>query len=120
MRTSLSTLLSTAATLVCLAEAVPWGFPWSGSQAPKAVGRHFQINGKVQYFAGTNSWWLGHLFEDADVQAAVQEIAASDLKVTRVWGFGNSNVMDNTTVYYQLINEVCSVVIGYAIEEVID
>jgi len=60
------------------------------------------------------------LYEDADVQAAVQEIAASDLKVTRVWGFGNSNVMDNTTVYYQLINEVCSVVIGYAMEEVID
>ena len=59
------------------------------------------------------------MYEDADVQAAVQEIAASDLKVTRVWGFGNSNVMDNTTVYYQLINEVClrPVEVGF---EVID
>lgn len=52
------------------------------------------------------------MYEDADVQTAVQEIAASDLKVTRVWGFGNSNVMDNSTVYFQLINEVCGVIGG--------
>ncbi|KKY18530.1 putative b-mannanase [Phaeomoniella chlamydospora] len=71
----------------------------------KAVGRLFSLNGTVTYFAGTNAWWLGHLTEDADVDTAMSEIAASQEKVVRVWGFGNSNVNDTSSVYYQLINE---------------
>ena len=70
----------------------------------KAVGRLFEIDGKVQYFAGTNAWWLGHLFTDADLETAISQIASSGLKVIRVWAFGNVNVPTNETVYFQLLN----------------
>ena len=73
---------------------------------------------------GTNSWWLGHLPEDDDVQTALSEIAAvstypsftfhfpaksrqTGFLVTRVWGFGNINdpSASNGQVYYQVLNE---------------
>lgn len=38
-------------------------------------GRLFDIEGRVQYFAGTNAWWLGHLTSDADLNTAMSEIA---------------------------------------------
>ena len=74
------------------------------SSPPSANGTVFNIDGNTQYFAGTNSWWLGHLTYDVDVDAAVSEIASSGLKVTRVWGFGNVNVATDSTVYYQLLD----------------
>jgi len=67
-------------------------------------GRLFNIDGKVQYFAGTNAWWLGHLTSDDDLEVAMSEIAESGLKVVRVWGFGNVNEPTNETVYFQLLN----------------
>nr|ADF28533.1 endo-beta-1,4-D-mannanase [Phialophora sp. CGMCC 3329] len=115
---SSTTLVGATATLASVASAVSWGFgqggfggpgwsaPWGPqNNQPSVVGRQFNINDRVQYFAGTNSWWLGHLYYDADVVEAVKEIAVSDLKVTRVWGFGNANVNSSTSIYYQLINE---------------
>jgi len=67
-------------------------------------GRLFDIDGAVQYFAGTNAWWLGHLTSDDDLEVAMSEIASSGLKVVRVWGFGNVNVPTNESVYFQLLN----------------
>jgi hypothetical protein len=37
--------------------------------------RLFDIYSKVQYFAGTNAWWLGHLTRDSDLDTAMSEIA---------------------------------------------
>ncbi|MCJ1391321.1 hypothetical protein MMC18_004184 [Xylographa bjoerkii] len=103
MKTSLAllaTVLSSVSSLV-----VP-------RQNPKtthayASGRLFNIDGKTQYFAGTNTWWLGHLMSDADVETAVSEIASTGLKVTRVWGFGNVNTAagNENSVYFQILNE---------------
>ena len=84
-----------------LAERGPPG-PHGGNS--KAAGRLFQIDGRVQYFAGTNAWWLGHLSTDADLETAMSEIASSGLKVVRTWAFGNVNVPTNETVYFQLLN----------------
>ncbi|KAL8755100.1 MAG: hypothetical protein Q9184_004895 [Pyrenodesmia sp. 2 TL-2023] len=69
-------------------------------------GRLFTIDGRTQYFAGTNTWWLGHLFSNADVDAALSQIAATGYKVTRLWGFGTSNNPAATPwqVYYQVLN----------------
>jgi mannan endo-1,4-beta-mannosidase len=39
------------------------------------LGRVFEIDGKVQHFAATNAWWLGHLTNDADLHTAMSEIA---------------------------------------------
>jgi hypothetical protein len=36
--------------------------------------RIFDIDDKVQYFAGTNAWWLGHFISDADLDTAMSEM----------------------------------------------
>ncbi|KAL8823949.1 MAG: hypothetical protein Q9170_008286 [Blastenia crenularia] len=36
----------------------------------------FKINGKTQYFAGTNTWWLPYTYDNADVDKVLSEIAA--------------------------------------------
>ncbi|KAL8995225.1 MAG: hypothetical protein Q9169_004989 [Polycauliona sp. 2 TL-2023] len=69
--------------------------------------RLFQLNGKTQYFSGTNAWWLGHLQSNLDVDTAVAQIAATGYKVARVWGFGNINDASKANpweVYYQTLN----------------
>ncbi|KAI9737330.1 MAG: hypothetical protein M1834_009483 [Cirrosporium novae-zelandiae] len=76
----------------------------AGRAYPSADGRLFDIDGKKQYFAGTNAWWLGHLYYDDDVDTAMSQIAATKLKVVRVWGFGNVNEPTSSEVYYQVLN----------------
>ena len=34
----------------------------------------------------------------------MQELSQSDERIVRVWGFGNSNTNDSSSVYYQLID----------------
>ena len=46
-----------------------------GVTASCPSGRLLDIEGKVQYFAGTNAWWLGHLTSDDDLDTAMSEIA---------------------------------------------
>lgn len=53
---------------------------------PSVSGLDFDINGVTQYFAGTNSYWIGFLTDDADVDLVMTHLAASGLKVLRVWG----------------------------------
>ncbi|KAK5069269.1 hypothetical protein LTR64_008436 [Lithohypha guttulata] len=95
LRTSL-TLLAASAIATALPQAVP---ATSTSSAPV-----FEIDGAKQYFAGTNTWWLSHILSDDDVDRALAEIAASDLKVTRVWGFGNTNNGVDQPVYFQYLD----------------
>ncbi|TKA68010.1 hypothetical protein B0A49_04481 [Cryomyces minteri] len=68
-------------------------------------GRLFNIDSKTQYFAGTNTWWLGRL-NDADINTVVSQLAETKLLVTRVWGFGNVNddAAAAGSVYYQVLN----------------
>ncbi|KAI4243975.1 MAG: hypothetical protein L6R40_003186 [Gallowayella cf. fulva] len=67
--------------------------------------RLFTFNGRTQYFAGTNAWWLGHLPSNVDVDGAVAQMAATGYKVARVWGFGSTNDPSKTQdVYYQVLN----------------
>jgi mannan endo-1,4-beta-mannosidase len=80
----------------------------------RAVGTVFSIQGKKQYFTGTNTWWLGHLLSDQDVDLAASQIAKSGLKVTRVWAFGNANSPSDQEVYYQLLdNKTQTISINY-------
>jgi mannan endo-1,4-beta-mannosidase len=55
------------------APAVPIGR--GGGHIPRTVGRLFEIDGKVQYFAGTNCWWLGNLLDDSEVELAMSQMA---------------------------------------------
>ncbi|KAL8688061.1 MAG: hypothetical protein Q9218_005930 [Villophora microphyllina] len=75
------------------------------SRFPSVDQRLFNINGKTQYFAGTNTWWLGHLFSNDDVDQALYQIAATGYKVTRTWAFGTTNnPSTETNVYFQTLN----------------
>ena len=45
-----------------------------GVSASSPSGRIFDIDGKVQHFAGTNAWWLGYLISNADLDTAMSEM----------------------------------------------
>lgn len=71
----------------------------------KAVGTKFNIDGVTKYYAGTNSYWIGFLTNDADIDKAMDDIAASGLKILRVWGFNDvTSTPSSNTVYYQLLS----------------
>jgi mannan endo-1,4-beta-mannosidase len=53
---------------------------------PSVSGLKFNINGSTAYFAGTNSYWIGFLTNNADVDTVMTHLKSSGLKVLRVWG----------------------------------
>ncbi len=72
------------------------------SSFPSASGSSFIIDGKQQYYAGTNSYWLGFQTNNADVDLVMKNLATSGLKVLRVWGFNDvTSDPGSNTVYYQ-------------------
>ncbi|KAM3067307.1 hypothetical protein ACMFMG_005331 [Clarireedia jacksonii] len=72
------------------------------SSYAKAAGSVFQINGKKTYFAGTNSYWIGFLTSNSDIDLVMSHLAASGLKVLRVWGFNDvTSTPDSNTVWFQ-------------------
>ena len=89
---------------VALIPALAFASPLATNPFATTDGSLFKIDGKTEYFAGTNTWWLGHVPEDKDVETAVSQIVQSGLKVARVWGFGNANAPTNESVYYQLLS----------------
>lgn len=98
-----------ASLLTSTALAAPsWGSPISkrSSSIPSVSGPVFSLDGTPQYFAGTNSWWLGHLTSDFSVNQACSEISSSGLLVSRVWAFGNANTPSAQPIYYQLLDNI--------------
>jgi len=68
----------------------------------KTNGNVFEINGKTEYFAGTNTYWISFLTNNADVDLVMSHIAASGLKVLRVWGFNDvTSTPGSGTVWFQ-------------------
>ena len=47
----------------------------TGGSFAKPAGRLFNLAGKVEYFAGSNAWWLAHLLNNADVDLVLSEVA---------------------------------------------
>lgn len=76
---------------------------------PKTSGLFFDIDGKAEYYAGTNCYWCGFLTADGDVDQVFADIASSGLKIVRVWGFNDVNTIPSTgTVWYQYLAETGS------------
>ncbi|KAF8848334.1 glycoside hydrolase [Acephala macrosclerotiorum] len=48
-------------------------------------GLKFNIDSTTGYFAGTNTYWIGFLTNDADVDLVMTHLKASGLKILRVW-----------------------------------
>lgn len=56
---------------------------------PSKNGTHFVIDGKTGYFAGSNSYWIGFLTNDKDVDLVLDHLSESGLKILRIWGFND-------------------------------
>lgn len=72
-------------------------------------GTKFSIDGETKYFAGTNSYWISFLTNNADVDLAMGNIAKSGLKILRVWGFNDVNSA-GSGVYYQRLSSLGSLI----------
>ncbi|KAG9239575.1 mannan endo-1,4-beta-mannosidase A [Amylocarpus encephaloides] len=63
-------------------------------------GLKFNIDGETKYFAGTNSYWIGFLTNNADIDLVMSHLKTSKLKVLRVWGF-NDVTQTTSGVWFQ-------------------
>lgn len=62
------------------------------------------IDGKANYYAGTNAYWLSFLTDDADVDLVMSNMRESGLRILRVWGFNDVNeIPPEGTVWFHLI-----------------
>ncbi|RYP61146.1 hypothetical protein DL771_010220 [Monosporascus sp. 5C6A] len=65
-------------------------------------GTMFNIDGVTKYYAGTNSYWISFLTNNADVDFTLDQLAQSGLKILRIWGFNDvTEVPGDGTVYFQ-------------------
>ncbi|KAI0452347.1 glycoside hydrolase superfamily [Xylaria acuta] len=80
-----------------------------GTPAPTTFsstnGLNFQIDGKTGYFAGTNSYWIGFLTNNADIDKTLDELKNAGLKILRVWGFNDvTSTPGQGTVWFQKLS----------------
>ncbi|KAJ5120976.1 Glycoside hydrolase superfamily [Penicillium bovifimosum] len=69
-------------------------------------GLKFEIDGETSYFAGSNSYWIGFLTNNDDVDLVFDHMNESGLRILRVWGFNDVNtVPSDGSVYYQLLKD---------------
>lgn len=73
---------------------------------PTTNGLQFEIDGKTSYFAGSNSYWIGFLTNNDDVDLVFDHMDEAGLRILRVWGFNDVNSVPSAgTVYYQLLQD---------------
>ncbi|KAJ0279255.1 hypothetical protein Brms1b_008594 [Colletotrichum noveboracense] len=101
MKAHLVAILSSLACVQSL--AVPE--PRQAGSFPSASGTRFTIDGQTKYFAGSNSYWISFLTNNADVDLVMDNVAKSGLKIFRVWGFNDVNTIPgNNQVWYQYLS----------------
>lgn len=75
------------------------------SSFPSVDGLRFKIDGQTKYVAGTNSYWISFLTNNADVDLVMDHLAQSGLKILRVWGFNDVTQRPaGNTVWYQYLS----------------
>ncbi|KAF3108941.1 hypothetical protein TWF569_006238 [Orbilia oligospora] len=103
LQTALSILAAIQAVAVSALPAVEKRAP-NHAAFSRPVGRVFEIDEKVQYFMGTNTYWIGFLTNDNDIDLVMKHLKESKMKVLRVWGFNDVNALPEPgTVYYQAL-----------------
>lgn len=84
------------------ASATPSPTPGDGSFA-STNGLQFVIDGETGYFAGSNSYWIGFLTNNADVDLVFTHMKEAGLRILRVWGFNDVNEKPaDGTVWFQM------------------
>ncbi|KAF6813685.1 endo-beta-1,4-mannanase [Colletotrichum plurivorum] len=97
-------LLALLSSLACVQSLVVPEARQAGT-FPSASGTRFTIDGQTKYFAGSNSYWISFLTNNADVDLVMDNVAKSGLKIFRVWGFNDVNsVPGDNQVWYQYLS----------------
>ncbi|OLN92797.1 putative mannan endo-1,4-beta-mannosidase F [Colletotrichum chlorophyti] len=81
-----------------------------GTGYPKASGTKFTIDGVTKYYAGTNCYWCSFLTNAADVDLVLGHVAASGLKILRIWGFYDVNTIPQYDNWFQLLTPTGSTI----------
>ncbi|KAJ3045593.1 hypothetical protein HDV00_009250 [Rhizophlyctis rosea] len=89
-----------ATSFAVAAAALALSAPAVDAQYVKASGTGFTLNGSSFRFHGTNCYWCSFLTNDNDIATTYKAIAASGMKVVRIWGW--NDVTSASGVYYQL------------------
>ncbi|XDG08384.1 hypothetical protein ABKA04_007999 [Annulohypoxylon sp. FPYF3050] len=72
---------------------------------PKTDGLLFNIDGETKYYAGTNSYWISFLTNNADVDKTLDALNTAGHKILRVWGFNDvTSQPGGGTVYFQYLS----------------
>ena len=91
--------------LLSLATALPAAQQGAADTFPGKSGTRFTIDGKAGYFAGSNSYWIGFLTNNADVDTVMDHLSQSGMKILRVWGFNDvTRDPGSGTVWYQMLS----------------
>ncbi|KAI8955533.1 glycoside hydrolase superfamily [Xylaria longipes] len=102
--TTLSTTTRATTTTATKTTTTAGGAPTSTTFS-STNGLNFQIDGKTGYFAGTNSYWIGFLTNNADVDTALDQVKNAGLKILRVWGFNDvTSTPGQGTVWFQKLS----------------
>ncbi|KAI1436872.1 glycoside hydrolase superfamily [Xylaria sp. CBS 124048] len=103
-KTSMTTAAATTTSRVVPTTTSGAGSPGSTSFASTS-GLNFQIDGETGYFAGTNSYWIGFLTNNADVDSTLDTLQENGLKILRVWGFNDVTTEPGSgTVWFQKLS----------------
>nr|AEV41143.1 Man5 [Penicillium sp. enrichment culture clone C6] len=99
----------TASLLSSSVLAAPTATATAAAGIPTTSGLRFAVDGSTKYLAGSNSYWIGFLTNTADVDRVLDHIAASGLKILRVWGFNDVTTKPAAgTVYFQYLSSAGS------------
>jgi len=83
-----------SSTLVVLASCIR-STATQRTQYARTNGLKFEIEGRSQYYTGTNAYWLPFLMDNADIDLALDHIAGAGLKILRIWGFNDVTTVPN-------------------------
>jgi mannan endo-1,4-beta-mannosidase len=92
------------AALLAVSHALPSSYTRQvAANFAKANGTLFTIDGQTKYFAGSNSYWISFLTNNADVDLVLDHVAQSGLKIFRIWGF-NDVTSTGSGVWFQQLS----------------
>ncbi|KAJ5810733.1 uncharacterized protein N7503_002951 [Penicillium pulvis] len=104
--TSSTTKASTTSTKTTSSTSTTSTTAPSSTGFSSANGLEFTIDGQTNYYAGTNSYWIGFLTDNDDVDLVMSHLNESDLRILRIWGFNDVNTVPSSgTVYFQLLTD---------------
>ncbi|KAF8961626.1 glycoside hydrolase family 5 protein [Flammula alnicola] len=75
---------------------------WNNSSFVSVSGGHFQLDGSLWRFYGTNAYWL-QMSTDNDIDSTFHSIATAGFRVVRTWAFNDVSNKPSSGTYFQIL-----------------